>query len=182
MIYSQVIGLCWLAFLAAWVILAIAFGTSGRNRTSPAGLGVRVLLAAGLGIAIVLSNRYPLHGDLAAGAKGAGAALCVAGLAFATWARVALGRNWGMPMTLHQNPQLVTSGPYRYVRHPIYTGLAAMWIGTALVYPLATLPCAAIIAYVIVSALREERDMAQRFPDTYAEYQRRSKMLVPFLI
>jgi protein-S-isoprenylcysteine O-methyltransferase Ste14 len=104
------------------------------------------------------------------------------GLAFATWARVALGRNWGMPMTLHENPQLVTSGPYRYVRHPIYAGLTAMLIGTSLVYPLAAIPCALMIAYSVFSALREERDMEKRFPEAYPGYKNRSKMLVPFLI
>ena len=85
-------------------------------------------------------------------------------------------------MTLHENPELVTSGPYRYVRHPIYTGLSAMLIGTSLAYPLAALPCALMIAYSVVSALREERDMEKQFPEAYPEYKKRSKMLVPFLL
>ena len=106
----------------------------------------------------------------------------IAGVAFAIWARVTRGRNWGMPMTLHDDPELVTAGPYRFVRHPIYTGLAAMFIGTALVFPLGAFAGVIMIAYMIFSARREERDMETRFPDAYPAYKQRSKMLVPFLI
>ena len=68
------------------------------------------------------------------------------------------------------------------MRHPIYTGLAAMLIGTVLVYPLAAVAGVAMIVYMVFSARREERDMEARFPDAYPEYRRRSKMLVPFLL
>lgn len=73
-------------------------------------------------------------------------------------------------------------GPYRFVRHPIYTGVAAMFIGTALVYPLAALAGIVMIAYMVFSARREERDMEAQFPDAYPAYKQRSKMLVPFLL
>jgi protein-S-isoprenylcysteine O-methyltransferase Ste14 len=95
---------------------------------------------------------------------------------------VALGRSWGMPMTLRDKQDLVTHGPYAYVRHPIYTGMAAMAVGTALAYPIMLLWAAIMVAYVLISALREERDMVQLFPDTYPAYKQRSKMLVPFVL
>jgi protein-S-isoprenylcysteine O-methyltransferase Ste14 len=139
---------------------------------------VAIFLAIGYGNTL---NLRPF-GELALDVAAAGAALCIVGLAFAIWARVSLGRNWGMPMTQHENPELVTSGPYRLVRHPIYTGMSSMLIGTALVYPLAALPCLGMVGYTVYSALREERDMEQRFPGSYAEYKKRSKMLVPFLL
>lgn len=139
---------------------------------------IAIFFTIGYGNALQLRpfGQYTL--DIAA----AGVALCIAGLLFSVWARVALGRNWGMPMTQHDDPELVTSGPYRFVRHPIYTGLDAMMIGTALVHPLAALPCALMVAYTAFSARREERDMEQRFPAAYPDYKRRSKMLVPFLL
>jgi protein-S-isoprenylcysteine O-methyltransferase Ste14 len=93
-----------------------------------------------------------------------------------------MGSNWGMPMTQHANPELVTSGPYRVVRHPIYTGLSAMFVGTALAYPLTALPCAIVIAYSLYGAKREEHDMEQRFGDKYRDYRQRSKFILPFLI
>lgn len=184
MIANIVIGICWVAFLAAWAVLAMFFGVSGRRNSSVGARGIRLLLLVVIFIAIQYGVRMPLRplagvgGNLAT----AGAIICVAGVAFAIWARVTLGKNWGMPMTLHENPELVTSGPYRYVRHPIYTGLSAMLIGTSLAYPLAALPCALMIAYSVVSALREERDMEKQFPEAYPEYKKRSKMLVPFLL
>jgi hypothetical protein len=53
----------------------------------------------------------------------------------AVWARVYLGRNWGQPQTLQNDHELVTSGPYHLVRHPIYTGIVLALFGTALAYP-----------------------------------------------
>jgi protein-S-isoprenylcysteine O-methyltransferase Ste14 len=184
MIANIVIGICWLAFLAAWAILAMFFGVAGRRNSSVGARGVRLLLVVVIFIAIQYGVRAPVRPLVGAGGNlaTAGALLCVAGVAFAIWARVALGRNWGMPMTLHEDPELVTSGPYRYVRHPIYTGLSAMLIGTSLAYPLAALPCVLMIAYSVVSALREERDMEKQFPEAYPEYKKHSKMLVPFLL
>jgi protein-S-isoprenylcysteine O-methyltransferase Ste14 len=180
-IYGQIIGFCWLAFLVVWAILAMFFGGSGRRYYSPQTRGIRILLAVAVLIAVIYSPRAPFA-DFGAAAAAAGAALCTVGLAFAIWARVALGNNWGMPMTLHEDPELVTTGPYRYVRHPIYTGLSAMLIGTTLVYPLAAFSCVLMIAYSVFSALREERDMEKRFPEAYPGYKKRSKMIVPFLI
>lgn len=182
-IYHAVIGICWLAFIAAWAVLAVVFGGLRRRSYSPKACGFRILLAVAIFIGIQYAARSPVQpfGNLGPDWAAVGAAVCVAGLAFAIWARVALGRNWGMPMTLHEDPELVTSGPYRYVRHPIYTGLTAMLIGTSLAYPLAALPCAFVIAYSVFSAFQEERDMEKRFPEAYPEYKKRSKMLVPFL-
>ncbi len=147
-------------------------------------LGVRLLLAALIVTGIILGQRLPAFsfGRYTGVVAAAGCALCAAGLAFAAWARVTLGRSWGMPMTLHEKPELVTSGPYRYVRHPIYTGMSAMVIGSTLVFLPAVAWCVGMLAYMIVSALREERDMAQRFPEAYPGYRRRSKMLVPFVL
>jgi protein-S-isoprenylcysteine O-methyltransferase Ste14 len=60
--------------------------------------------------------------------------------------------------------------------------MAGMVIGSTLVYPPAAAWCVGMLVYMIVSAVREERDMAQRFPEAYPEYRRRSKMLVPFVL
>ena len=184
-IYSQIVAICWLAFFASWAILAAVLGGgSGRKPRVVTGLVIRLLIAAALVLGAIYANRSSTQvfdvdtGDLAA----AGAVVCVVGLAFAIWARVTLGANWGMPRTLHENPELVTSGPYRYVRHPIYTGMAAMFIGTTLVEPYAAIPAVLVILYSVFSALREEKDMQRQFPDAYREYRKRSKFLVPFLI
>ena len=61
-----------------------------------------------------------------------GAAITVAGLLFAVWARAYLGRNWSSAVTIKQDHQLITTGPYAIVRHPIYTGILAGFLGMAI--------------------------------------------------
>ncbi len=113
----------------------------------------------------------------------AGVAVLLLGLGLAVWARLALGRNWGMPMTAKDEPELVTSGPYRRIRHPIYTGLLVGLIGTALATNLLLL--VALLAagpYFFYSARVEERLMTAAFPAAYPRYMRTTDMLVPFLL
>jgi protein-S-isoprenylcysteine O-methyltransferase Ste14 len=179
--YGEIIGISWFAFFVVWAVLGMVYGGQGRRRYSLAASGLRLLLLVGLLVGLRYGNLGRPLGDLTEKLAAAGAALCVLGLAFAVWARVTLGRSWGMPMTLHDNPELVTSGPYKYVRHPIYTGMSAMLLGTALVFPYGAIPCAITIGYSVFSARREERDMERRFGNTYVEYKKRSNFLVPFL-
>lgn len=112
-----------------------------------------------------------------------GMVVFVSGLALAVWARIYLGRNWGMPMTKKEEPELVTSGPYRYVRHPIYSGLLLAVLGTALATNLYWLIGLVVVgAYFIYSATVEERLMTSTFPDAYPRYKASSKMLIPFVL
>lgn len=112
-----------------------------------------------------------------------GSVLFVAGLALAVWARIYLGRNWGMPMTKKDEPELVTSGPYRYVRHPIYSGLLLAVLGTALATNLYLLIALVLVgAYFIYSATVEERLMTDTFPGAYGKYKTATKMLVPSVL
>jgi protein-S-isoprenylcysteine O-methyltransferase Ste14 len=177
-----IIGVCWLAFFVAWFIAVLIYGGGGRRQTTAGSIGLRLMMLAAAYLSVRYGELFQPFGSLTHGFAMAGAILCVLGLAFAIWARVTLGRSWGMPMAQHANPELVTSGPYALVRHPIYTALAAMLIGTALVFPVAALPCLATTTYMVFAARREERDMEQRFPGTYSEYTRRSKFIVPFLL
>jgi protein-S-isoprenylcysteine O-methyltransferase Ste14 len=115
--------------------------------------------------------------------QGIGLALFVLGLALAVWARVYLGRNWGMPMSQKADPELVTTGPYSSVRHPIYTGFILAMIGTAIAVSWYWLVVVIVIgAYFLYSAVVEERTMARLFPDSYPQYKRSTKMLVPFIV
>src|SRR5947209_8328832 len=72
--------------------------------------------------------------------------LFAAGLAFAIWARRCIGRNWGTPMSQKEEPELVISGPYRRVRHPIYAGILAAGTGTAVALSWAWLIAVGLIA------------------------------------
>jgi len=96
------------------------------------------------------------------------------------WSRI--GRNWGTPMSQKDDPELVTSGPYGLVRHPIYSGLLIAGVGTAVALSWAGLMAVALAGvYFVYSATVEERNLTEQFPDTYPLYRRSTKMLVPFL-
>jgi protein-S-isoprenylcysteine O-methyltransferase Ste14 len=107
----------------------------------------------------------------------------VSGLSLAVWARIYLGRNWGMPMTLKRDPELVTSGPYRFVRHPIYSGILLGLLGTALATNLYWLIAFGVcLVYFAYSARVEEANLTRTFPTTYPGYRSRTKMLIPFVL
>jgi protein-S-isoprenylcysteine O-methyltransferase Ste14 len=110
------------------------------------------------------------------------AAVTVAGLAFTVWARAHLGGNWSGIVTVKAGHELVTSGPYAIVRHPIYTGLLLAFVGSAL----ARGEWRGLLAVVIAFAALwrklhvEERWMRERFGPQYAAYARRVPALIPF--
>ncbi|MGB6953481.1 MAG: isoprenylcysteine carboxylmethyltransferase family protein, partial [Candidatus Cybelea sp.] len=90
--------------------------------------------------------------------------------------------NWGLPMTRRANPELVTSGPYALVRHPIYSGLLLAMIGSGLALSVSWAIGLLIVGpYFIYSARAEEQTMADAFPQQYPAYRTRTKMFVPFV-
>lgn len=114
--------------------------------------------------------------------EGIGLAIFFAGLAVAVWARLSLGRNWGAPMSQKVQPELVTTGPYRRIRHPIYSGIILATVGTAVAINWYWLIAVGLLAgYFVYSAVVEERYMTGLFPAAYPAYKRSSKMLVPFI-
>lgn len=112
-----------------------------------------------------------------------GLGLLALGLGFAIWARMHIGRNWGTPMTQKDEPELVRSGPYHLVRHPIYSGILVAGVGTAVALSWLWLIGVGLTGiYFIYSATIEERYLTERFPDTYPVYKHSTKMLVPFIL
>lgn len=113
----------------------------------------------------------------------AGVVLTYCGVAFACWARVILGRNWSAMVTVKQDHQLVRSGPYSIVRHPIYSGLLLAGLGTALAVGEVRGFLAVALAFVgwLIKSRSEERFMIEEFGDEYLEYRRRTGGLVPFI-
>ncbi len=113
----------------------------------------------------------------------AGAAITAVSLGFAIRARRHIGRNWSGVVTLKHYHELVTSGPYALVRHPIYTGLLGGFVGSAIALgPWRGLLAAAILYLAVLRKYRmEERWMRERFGVAYDAYRSRVKALVPFL-
>ncbi len=113
----------------------------------------------------------------------AGIALTAAGIAFAIWARLTLGGNWSGTVTLKEGHTLVQRGPYRWVRHPIYTGLLLASVGTAVVSgSLHSMVALLVILFGFwLKIATEESLMVQTFGAEYVEYMRRVKALAPYL-
>ena len=113
-----------------------------------------------------------------------GLVLLVVSTAFTIWARVRLGRMWSAsPDVLQAHHQLRTDGPYAVTRHPIYTGLFGMLVGTVLLNGLGV-TLGLLVGGAAVVATRipiEERLMSQTFPDEYARYRKRVPRFVPGL-
>ena len=173
------VGITWAAFWLGW--LASAF-TAKRSIGRGRGLGPRVVAAVAVGLLIrgTGTSGLEVH-SIAIGAIGAG--LFAAGLAIAIWARVILGRNWGMPTTQRLEPELITAGPYSLVRHPIYSGILLAVLGTALVTNLIALVVALVLCVYFVWAARvEERNMTVAFPTAYPPYRDQTRMLIPFIL
>jgi len=111
-------------------------------------------------------------------------AMALAGLAIMLWARVTIGRNWSGGVVLKEDHELVTSGPYHYVRHPIYSGLLllllgwAVWRGRAVGF----VGVAVLLLLFWIKARYEEQLMIDHFGDAYRSYKARVKALIPYVV
>jgi protein-S-isoprenylcysteine O-methyltransferase Ste14 len=173
------IAIAWIVFWVYWLTSAFGVkeGKASRRRIPLNGLSalsVIILLRVFHGGSLAVHS--PVLGAL-------GAIVFAGGITLAIWARIHLGRNWGMPMTQKAEPELVTSGPYRLVRHPIYSGLIAALLGTALVTNLIGLIVVVVLGgYFYYSASVEEKNLIATFPTAYPAYRSNTKMLIPFVL
>lgn len=182
--------LSWGAVLAYW-----AWSAHGAKRTEQIEPRALRLLAywLPLGIAFSLLGPGEWFGDSVLREQfvphslpvyGTGLASCMAGAALAIWSRWLLGSNWSSVVALKQDHELIQAGPYRYVRHPIYSGLLLLFLGNALmVGDWRGLLAVAIVAASFWRKLRvEEAWLAQRFGERYRDYMGRTRALVPGLL
>jgi protein-S-isoprenylcysteine O-methyltransferase Ste14 len=180
------IGVCWLAFAAVWLITASY--NEGRapseRRRSWYGTGVIPVVI----ISTVVRLAVP-HADwrsvtfYAPWARFLGLAILLAATALTLWARFVLGLMWSAAPAVKEGHQLRTSGPYALTRHPIYTGLLGMLLGTMLVAGAGAWVTLFPVALILVEfKIRiEERFMTAEFPDEYPRYRKRVPQLVPGL-
>jgi len=172
----------WVCFWAYWFASAIGSKKRVLEKGWQNGAYLRVVASIIILIALhfrLVDLRFTPPGLVAATI---GVALTALGLGICVWARRHLGRNWGMPMSHVDGADLVTSGPYHFVRHPIYSGLLLAILGTVLATDWALLVVLVIVGvFFIYSATTEEQRMTKLFPKDYAAYKAASKMLIPFV-
>ena len=184
---STLIGICWFIVIVVWLITAVGVKKSKENPKGKAGRWISFLLVVCILICIrvkevrMLNELHLFFPNYFV--QMLSVAFCITGISFAIWARLHMGRNWGTPMAIKEHTELITSGPYRLVRHPIYAGLCLAMIGSMLLGSLLmAIWCSLLVLFFVYSALKEEKAMSTQFPNEYPKYKKRTKMLIPFVL
>jgi protein-S-isoprenylcysteine O-methyltransferase Ste14 len=161
---------CWIIFVVVWLFAAASTKPSVYRERGEQRRRYSILLV--IGYLLLLNGRrlpYPLDARVIppTGAMAwIGAFLCIAGLAFSIWARAALGPNWSAAVSLKEGHELIVRGPYRVVRHPIYTGMLTMFIATVIVLGYLSGIVGALLVFIgFWIKLRDEEElMLHQFP------------------
>jgi protein-S-isoprenylcysteine O-methyltransferase Ste14 len=190
----SIVLLCWAIFGIYWLVSSFFVKRSVTKRNPWSiiwGVIIRVIILVLFIIAIKIYNigtqnyvsfltllfyssfSFPVIGSV----------LTVVGLIGAIWARIYLGRNWSGYVTYKEDQELVTSGPYRFVRHPIYSSMLLMFIGTILYYGFWFFVVIFLIATIAFMrrTKKEEEIMIKLFGNRYTDYMKRTKKLIPWI-
>ena len=188
LVAKNIISSCWGIFLVVWLLAAIFTKRTVYRESAAQRLSYTIPLV--IGCWLVFRGRrllYPLNihiiphiGVVSLIAT----VVCICGLMFCLWARVILGRNWSGSITLKQNHELIVRGPYRLVRHPIYTGLLAMVVATAIQqgHVAGIVGVLLVFASLWIKSSNEEELMQKQFPNQYDAYRQRVKRIIPFVL
>ena len=178
---------CWIIFVAYWIANALSVKATAERKSFASSLSYRIpCLVGGVMVAKFHNLHYPFYLPITPEnvfTYWLGAPVCVAGLAMAIWARWTLADNWSGSIQFKQDHQLIRKGPYRFVRHPIYTGILIMCVAPAVQF--GRLHC--WLGFLIIGVglwiklKQEEVVMMEHFPE-YAAYKKEVKALVPFVI
>ena len=188
LLVRNIISVCWGVFFIVWVLAALS---TKRTVYRQAGLQpLRYIIPALIGWYLLFRGEhlpYPLHLHIIPQSDAiliGSSFLCVCGVVLCIWARATLGRNWSGTVTLKENHELIVRGPYRLVRHPIYTGLLAMLMATAMQQRHLAGVTGTILVFVSlwIKLSHEEEVMGKQFPDQYPAYRKRVKRIIPFIL
>ena len=185
--FTPIIAFCWIAFYVVWMIAALFTKRTVERTAWRRGWWMLFPVAAFMFFArrpilsstsAVLWRVTPPLGIIAD-------AITVIGLLVTLWARRTLGANWSSSVVFKERHELIEGGPYRFVRHPIYSGVLLMVFGTMLMWG----RLVGVVAFVVVilglsvKASFEERLLMKHFPQAYADYRRRVRAaIIPFVI
>lgn len=187
-IYDSLFPVMWFAYLICWWAESTNVKTTERSESVPSRLTRLVSIV--LAVALLWLPRVPLPllnerflppGDIF---FWIGAAVTACGLLFSIWARRHLGKNWSQSVTVKEDHELITGGPYALVRHPIYTGLLLAFVGSALALgEWRGMLAVGLVFGVLWHKLKlEEIWMRAEFGESYEAYSRRVIALVPYII
>lgn len=184
--YQWLIPCAWWSFAAYWLISAL-WVRKTKVMESPISRVLHLSLCTGALLIFAFRDALPRPLTWQLWPRNeftfwAGAVVMLAGLAFAVWARIHLGRFWSGSITLKEGHRLIRSGPYRFVRNPIYTGIITGVAGTVITLGEACGLVALVIFFFacVWKIQREQRLLAGEFGEEYADYCRTVPALVPY--
>ena len=186
--YGSWIGIAWCVFLLVWLITGFA---TKRTERKEEGWKTAVRSVVICGMIYFLYFSPPalawLHQRVVPDTEAwhaAGVTLTFLGVAFAIWARLALGSNWSAKVTIKRDHELIVRGPYRIVRNPIYTGMFLALAGTAagLGQVRHFLPLPIMTALWTWKTMQEQQLLREQFGDAYAAYCQKVKAVIPYLL
>ena len=181
-LYEWTVLVIWAVFWLYWLILAFLTRSPVKKRWQPGIPPVLPLIAVLLWV--IFSVFFP--GSLLLPILPAlpGIALTLAGLGFAVWARIHLGKNWSGQPVIRTDHVLIRTGPYHIVRNPIYTGILAALVGTTLVVgQLWVVIVTAILLIVFVMKIKmEEKFLLEEFGESFINYKKEVKSLIPYIL
>ncbi|RDL46437.1 hypothetical protein BLJAPNOD_06631 [Ensifer sp. M14] len=184
----------WVIGIIAWYFIRVPFERRAKrvnvvsNRRSPVDM---FGLASGLGGLAIVPALYVATGFPQAADHSASPWTVIAGTIvffFALWVfrrtHKELGRNWSITLEIRDKHELISGGPYAFVRHPMYTSFMLMGVGQALLLPNWVAGLAGLFGFAVLFFLRvdkEERMMLEIFGIQYRDYMQRTKRIVPYL-
>jgi protein-S-isoprenylcysteine O-methyltransferase Ste14 len=182
-------AVCWGAFGLTWVGGALYNALRGPRRSTRAPLGrFAIVVVIACAIFLAIFRAVPAHSWHALEvhspwATGIGLVILLGSTVFTLWARFALGTMWTLDAVVKEGHTLRSDGPYGITRHPIYTGILGMLLGSLLLAgvgrSLLLLPVGLVLFEVKLHV--EEELMLATFPDEYPRYRQRVPQLIPGL-
>jgi protein-S-isoprenylcysteine O-methyltransferase Ste14 len=175
---------CWVSLAVYWKISARSIKSAAEQQNLAARLArMPVWVGFVLFVAVWVHPFGPIAIRRTVLSDPLGVAVCVMGLFVAIWSRKTLGAEWSRDVELKQEHKLVERGPYRLIRHPIYTGHLLMGLGTAIASGslVAFAGLASFVAGFWIKLNQEERLLVRAFPDQYPAYKARAKALIPYV-
>lgn len=191
---QNIILICWIIFCVFWIISLRSVKRTQEMKARGVTFDV-IIIGAIIGLVVLqklgvsflqislspLTTTFIQHSYLL---NFISIFLVIIGLFVAIYARYTLGSNWSAHVEMKVKHELITTGMYKYVRHPIYTGVILMRIGSVLVVGTVNLLLFFFIGagYLIYRLVQEEQLLIKYFPKEYPEYKKRTKALIPFIL
>ncbi len=188
LIYHYLFPAMWLSYAAYWWAMSRNVKETERRESVSSRLARLVLIGCAVALLWLPSVPLPLLNErflpLSALCFWCGSVVTAGGLLFSVWARHHLGKNWSQAVTVKEGHELITSGPYALVRHPIYTGLLLAFVGSAVARgEWRGLLASALVFGALWRKLRlEEKWMRVQFGEPYEAYSQQVAALVPYII